>query len=134
MIADRRRCGPDVVLFVLHIRLASKANANIDEPGAFPAREWLRQLVVGKMVAFETRKQGATAGDRVYGLLSYAPPGTDPSKAMNLAVEAVRNGHATPKASPGGGANGTDAAAEGGEDDVYKMNLWQAYGGFAFQG
>lgn len=36
-------------------RMASKANGNIDDPGAFPAREWLRNLVVGKQVAFETR-------------------------------------------------------------------------------
>ena len=35
--------------------MASKANGNKDDPGAFPAREWLRQLVVGKQVAFETR-------------------------------------------------------------------------------
>ena len=35
--------------------MASKANGNQDDPGAFPAREWLRQLCVGKQVAFETR-------------------------------------------------------------------------------
>ena len=35
--------------------MASKANGNIDDPGAFPAREWLRDLCVGKQVAFETR-------------------------------------------------------------------------------
>ena len=35
--------------------MASKANGNIDDPGAFPAREWLRRLVVGQQVAFETR-------------------------------------------------------------------------------
>ena len=37
------------------LRMASKANGNIDDPGAFPAREWLRNLCVGKPVAFETR-------------------------------------------------------------------------------
>jgi staphylococcal nuclease domain-containing protein 1 len=116
-----------IIRFTL-FRMASKANNNIDEPGAFPAREWLRQLVVGKMVAFETRKQGATAGDRVYGLLTYAPPGTDPSQALNLAVEAVRNGHATPKSTPGGGgANGADDNGEGGEDDAYKSDLQKAF-------
>lgn len=77
-------------------RMASKANGNIDDPGAFPAREWLRQLCVGKQVAFETRKQGATAGDRVYGLLFMPSPNGDDTK-MNIAVEAVRVGHATPK-------------------------------------
>jgi hypothetical protein len=35
--------------------MASKANDNVDDPGAFFAREWLRKLVVGKNVAFETR-------------------------------------------------------------------------------
>mmetsp|Transcript_17449 Transcript_17449/g.21309 ORF Transcript_17449/g.21309 Transcript_17449/m.21309 type:complete len:940 (-) Transcript_17449:31-2850(-) len=77
-------------------RMASKANGNIDDPGAFPAREWLRNLCVGKQVAFETRKQGATAGDRVYGLLFMPSTNGDDTK-MNLAVEAVRQGHATPK-------------------------------------
>ena len=68
--------------------MASKSNANTDEPGAFPAREWLRNLVVGKTVTFETRKQGASAGDRVYGLLSIVPPGA--TEAINIAVEAVK--------------------------------------------
>lgn len=77
-------------------RMASKANGNIDDAGAFPAREWLRNLCVGKPVAFETRKQGATAGDRVYGLL-FMPKSPNEDTKMNLAVEAVRLGHATPK-------------------------------------
>ena len=95
-----------------HTRLASRGNANIDEPGAFPSREWLRQMVVGKAVAFETRKQGASAGDRVYGLLTLAattgPPGQQ--EAINIGVEAVRNGHASPKAAIVG--NGAAAAAD----------------------
>lgn len=77
-------------------RMASRANQNIDDPGAFSSREWLRYLVVGKSVLFETRKQGATAGDRVYGLL-FMPLPSDPENPVNLAVESVRNGHATPK-------------------------------------
>ena len=36
-------------------RMASKANANVDEPAAFSSREWLRTLCVGKSVSFETR-------------------------------------------------------------------------------
>lgn len=36
-------------------RMASKANSNIDDPGAFSSREWLRNLCVGKTVTFETR-------------------------------------------------------------------------------
>ena len=43
------------VRFLILKRMASKANGNIDDPGAFPAREWLRNLCVGKQVAFETR-------------------------------------------------------------------------------
>jgi len=75
--------------------MASKANGNIDDPGAFPAREWLRKACVGNQIEFETRKQGATAGDRVYGLLFMPSP--DNESKMNLAVEAVRHGFATPK-------------------------------------
>jgi staphylococcal nuclease domain-containing protein 1 len=36
-------------------RMASKANNNVDDPEAFPSREWLRNLCVGKTVYFETR-------------------------------------------------------------------------------
>lgn len=102
--------------------MASKSNANTDEPGAFPAREWLRELVVGKMVNFETRKQGASAGDRVYGLLTFTAP--DTTEAINVAVEAVRNGHATPKAALQ--ATSTEEETEVDEDD-YKKSLLKAY-------
>jgi staphylococcal nuclease domain-containing protein 1 len=124
--------------------MASKANANTDEPGAFPAREWLRNLVVGKMVNFETHKQGASAGDRVYGLLTFATPGST-TEPMNLAVEVVRNGNATPRAVQYGNNSATtttstsdgaattatadgDAAdaADGGADD-YEKKLLKAY-------
>ena len=116
--------------------MASKANANVDEPGAFPAREWLRNLVVGKMVNFETRKQGASAGDRVYGLLTFAPPGTNPAEPMNINVEAVRKGNATPKAIQyGNSATSAEATAttdgdaadttDGGDD--YQKQLLKAY-------
>ena len=36
-------------------RMASKANNNVDDPGAFSSREWLRTMCVGKTVTFETR-------------------------------------------------------------------------------
>lgn len=59
---------------------------------------WLRDLVVGKSVEFETRKQGATAGDRVYGVLYINEAGSDgETKKVNLAVECVRLGYANPK-------------------------------------
>lgn len=91
--------APEVVFTFERVtapRMASKGNGNKDEPGAFPAREFLRRMCVGKTVAFETRKQGASAGDRVYGLLFMPNPAEDGTK-INLAVEAVRNGFATPK-------------------------------------
>jgi staphylococcal nuclease domain-containing protein 1 len=107
---------------ILFHRMASKANANTDEPGAFPAREWLRQLLVGKMVNFETRKQGASAGDRVYGLLTFTPP--DATEPMNVAVEAVRSGYATPKAQIQAKASDDETEAE---EDEYKSGLLKAY-------
>jgi len=89
---------PPEVLFtferVTAPRMASKANNHTDEPGAFSSREWLRSQVVGKSVAFETRKQGATAGDRVYGIISLQ------QENLNLAVESVRLGHCIPKFPP----------------------------------
>lgn len=106
-------------------RVASKGNGNTDEPGAFTSREWLRNLVVGKMVAFETRKQGASAGDRVYGLLNFTPPGATPDQTISLALEAVRNGHATPRM-----VATTTTTTESDEPepvDEWKMSLWQAY-------
>lgn len=106
--------------------MASKGNGNIDEPGAFPSREWLRGLVVGKMVAFETRKQGASAGDRVYGLLNYTPPGAGPDQTVSLALEAVRNGYATPRMI-GSTSDSTDDGPDGGPEDEWKMSLWRAY-------
>lgn len=78
-------------------RIASKGNNHVDEGGAFPSREWLRKLCVGKSVAFETRKQGATAGDRVYGVLYLALDDTNPDAPTNLAVECVRLGFGIPK-------------------------------------
>lgn len=91
-----------------YFRMASRANNNVDDPGAFEAREWLRKLVVGKSVAFETRKQGATAGDRVYGLLFLT---NENGEQVNIAVESVRNGHAIPKVFGGAG----DTEDENGE-------------------
>ena len=71
-------------------RLSSKSNP-VDEPGAHTSRMWLRELVIGKSVSFETRKQG----DRVYGLLFMKDNVTDQMK--NLAVESVRLGLSSPK-------------------------------------
>jgi len=126
--------APEVIFTMENIsapRMASKGNSNTDEPGAFPAREWLRQMVVGKMVSFETRKQGASAGDRVYGLLNFTPPGGSPDQKISLALEAVRNGYATPRMTPTANdtaIESTEDGTEGGtEEDEWKMSLWQAY-------
>ena len=53
-------------------------------------------IIVFSFFSFWDRKQGATAGDRVYGLLFMPSPAGDDAK-INIAVEAVRAGHATPK-------------------------------------
>jgi len=105
-------------------RMASKANGSMDDPGAFPAREWLRNLCAGKQVSFETRKQGASAGDRVYGLL-YMPKEDGSGENLNLAVEAVRAGHATPKVF-GIDSNENDAVDENDPVVAYESALQSA--------
>jgi len=55
-------------------RMASKGNNFVDGVGAYESREALRKLLVGKVVQFETRKQGVAAGDRAYGLLFFSKP------------------------------------------------------------
>jgi staphylococcal nuclease domain-containing protein 1 len=111
-----------------HFRLESKSNP-VDEPGAFPAREWLRNAVVGKQVRFETRKQGASAGERVYGWLFIQEAGSE--EPLHLAVECVRQGHATPKAirfpsktDDAAGDAATDPAAA---EETYESLLMKAY-------
>lgn len=52
------RSAPEVTFTFERVtapRMASKANNNVDDPGAFPSREWLRNLCVGKTITFETR-------------------------------------------------------------------------------
>ena len=98
--------------------LASKSTV-VDEPGAFAAREWLRQLVIGKTVAFETRKQGASAGDRVYGWLYL--------NESHLAIESVRQGHATPKAIKYPGSDEKKAGDEAEDETSYESQLLKAY-------
>jgi staphylococcal nuclease domain-containing protein 1 len=117
--------------------LASKALA-ADEPGAFDAREWLRKLVVGKPVRFETRKQGGTAGDRVYGWLFLPAVPAEGGEEVSLAVECVRHGWATPKAvshpstSAGekkseGGTGGVVGSGGGTDEEEYESQLLAAY-------
>jgi len=104
-------------------RMASKGNNNTDDPGAFPSREWLRRTCVGKSVQFETRKQGATAGDRVYGLLFL----TVDDQQLNLAVESVRSGHAIPKVVGDPNEAQDDNDAEVNDPFQYEKHLQTAY-------
>lgn len=99
--------------------MASKSTP-ADEPGAFEAREWLRKLVVGKQVSFETRKQGGGAGDRVYGWLFL--------DNQHLAVECARNGFGTPKVIKHATSNNNNNEnEEPGEVDEYEQQLIKAY-------
>ena len=72
-------------------------------------------------------KQGAAAGDRVYGLL-FIPDPSDKSKQWNLAVESVRRGFCTPKVV--GSSDATENTdTNGGDDSVedYDRALQSAY-------
>lgn len=109
--------------------LAGKNNP-VDEPGAFEAREWLRRLVVGKSVRFRTRKQGASAGDRVYGWLYFSPSDAGANaEPLELAVECVRLGHATPKAIKYASDKVEEESDEKelGEAELYEHSLMKAY-------
>lgn len=92
--------------------------------------------MVGKTVKFETLKQGASAGDRVYGWLwvkQDASSGDDDPAAepIHLGLECVKEGWGTPKAVkyPGGGgdAKEADPAAEVTPEQQYEADLMVAY-------
>lgn len=101
--------------------MASKSTL-VDEPGAFDAREWLRKLVVGKQVRFESRKQGGATGDRVYGWLFVRSGGADnASEELSVGVECVRQGWAIPKAI----SHPVEKKEE--DDDVSEAQLVVAY-------
>lgn len=95
-------------------RLASK-NYPTDDPGAFPAREFLRQMLVGKMVTFETTRRKPVGGG---GIVSTST-GSEPQQYYhyghlifgndNVGLQIVKNGHAKVRddfAPPSGGDNG----------------------------
>ena len=85
-------------------------------------------------------KQGASAGERVYGLL-FLPDPSDNTKLWNLSVESVRRGFCTPKVLAGGDIttattmDGTIDGSGGGENnnnnsssvEGYEMALQSAY-------
>jgi staphylococcal nuclease domain-containing protein 1 len=90
------------------LRLASKNNP-VDEPGAFAAREWLRQLTVGKQVRFlqtttttttttrSNNKPGVASSlssdsqPRVYGCLFFGIPKSSSSSSTNNGDDTVNN-------------------------------------------
>ncbi len=87
-------------------------------------------------------KQGASAGERVYGLL-FLPDPSDNTKLWNLSVESVRRGFCTPKVLAGAGDNtstsegntGGDGSENGNNNKIsngssvedYEMALQSAY-------
>lgn len=70
------------------------------------------------------RKQGATAGDRVYGLL-FMPDPIDKSNTWNLSVESVRRGFCTPKVL--GGETDTPETEDSNGVEDYEKALQIAY-------
>ena len=112
-------------LFLSAQRLASKSNPT-DEPGAFAAREWLRAQVVGKNVKFETLKQGASAGDRIYGWL-WVKPASGAGAPIHLALDLVRAGWATPKPPKAADVAAAEAGAELTPEQQYEQDLQTAF-------
>ena len=72
---------------------------------------------------FLSSKQGATAGDRVYGLLFMTDP-SDKSSRWNLSVESVRRGYCIPKVLSGGDADVDDPTDD---SSGYESALQVAY-------
>lgn len=118
---------------LLSPRLSSK-NYPTDDPGAFPAREFLRSMLVGKMVTFETTRRkpvgGASNGKEPtqyyhYGHLIF--------EGENVGLRIVKNGHAkvrddfkSPSADDNGDKvnNGADISEQ---EKMYRKQFAQAY-------
>lgn len=77
------------------------------------------------MVKFETLKQGASAGDRVYGWLWVKP--TPTSEPVHLALDLVRAGWATPKPPKAADVAAAEAGAELTAEQQYEQNLQTAF-------
>ena len=83
-------------------RLGSARASTVDEPGAWASRDWLRNLLIGKLVRFSIVRQSP---ERYYGLLELQQ---DDSASVN--VQSVRLGHCTVK-NPSSIASISSAAA-----------------------
>ena len=77
-------------------RLGNTKTSTADEPGAFESEEFLRAMLIGKVVEFKVMRQ---ANNKYFGIvnLDYNTP-----KAVNVNVEVVKNGHGISKAKKGG--------------------------------
>jgi staphylococcal nuclease domain-containing protein 1 len=82
----------------------SSKNYPTDDPGAFPSREFLRQMLVGKMVQFETTRRKPQGGGGVVAATAgasgdmtaqnYYHYGHLTFENENVALRVLRNGHA----------------------------------------
>lgn len=81
--------------------------------------------MIGKNVKFETLKQGASAGDRVYGLLWVKP--TPEAEPVHLALDLVRAGWATPKPPKAADAAAAETGAELTPEQQYEQDLQAAF-------
>ena len=93
--------------------MGSSRTGTVDEPGAWDSREFLRSMVVGKVVEFKISRQ---ASDRYYGqiVLDHTSP-----NAVKVNIEVVKNGHATVKSNQGGKQGDN-------EQDEYQTTLAEA--------
>jgi len=117
---------------LLSPRLSSKNYPN-DDPGAFPAREFLRSMLVGKMVTFETTRRkpagGVANGKEAqqyyhYGHLIF--------ENENVGLKIVKNGHAKVRddfKAASGDANGDkgNGAETTNQESTYRKQFAQAY-------
>lgn len=111
-------------------RMASK-NYPTEDPGAFPAREFLRNMLVGKVVSFSTiRRKPLTANMKNDSPTQYHHYGHIHFNNSNVAVEVVQNGHSKVKDDLLSNASKNDAG-EGKEADrtaeEYRTQVAQAY-------
>jgi staphylococcal nuclease domain-containing protein 1 len=81
--------------------------------------------VIGKNVKFETLKQGASAGDRVYGWLFVKP--TPDATPVHLALELVKQGWATPKPPKAADVAIAEAGGELSPEQQYEQDLQTAF-------
>ncbi|GMH46879.1 hypothetical protein TrRE_jg11487 [Triparma retinervis] len=80
-------------------RLGNTRTATADEPGAFDSKEFLRSMLVGKIVEFKVVRQ---SNNKYFGIITLDH---NTPKAVNVNIEVVKNGHGTSKAKKTGDAS-----------------------------